>query len=202
MQIIIHTPPVSEPITQDEAKEHLRIEQTDDIENDYIDAIIKAAREHVEDICRRALLTQVWDYYLDGFPSADFIKLPFGNLQTTGLVITYYSVDTDDSKKTNTMTLTTDYLIETNGEACGKIVLPYGETWPSFTAWPTQAVKVHYTCGWTTRALVPNRIKAAIRLLCGDMYANRESQIVSGQPYHENRTVQRLLASMRLFDEF
>jgi len=196
MQIIIHTLPVLEPITQDEAKEHLRVEQTDDIENDYIDAIIKAAREHVEDITRRALLTQVWDYYLDGFPGDDFIKLPFGNLQTTGLVITYYSVDTDDSKKTNTMTLTSDYLIETNGDQCGKIVLPYGEVWPSFTAWPTQAVKVHYTCGWTTRALVPFKIKAACKFWAENLYSH------AGRNEDLKDLVNTLLYSARLWDEF
>ena len=198
MQAVIYTPPVLEPITQDEAKEHLRIEQTDDIENDYIDAIIKAARENVEDITRRALLTQVWDYYLDGFPGDDYIKLPFGNLQATGLTITYYSVDTDDSKKTNTLTLTSDYLIETNGEACGKIVLPYGETWPSFTAWPTQPVKIHFTCGWTTRALVPYKIKAAIKMLAEDLYNMRSAQHV-GVTVTENKTVMALLSPYRIW---
>jgi len=172
------------------------------IEDDLLNDIITAAREHVEDITRRAIITQTWDFFLDEFPAADRFKLPFGNLQTTSLAVTYYSVSSTGTKTTNTMTLTTDYLIETNGSACGKIVLPYGETWPSFTKWPTQPIQVRFFCGWTTRALVPDRIKSAMKLICADMYWNREDQIVSGQPYQTNKTAQRLLASLRLWDDF
>lgn len=172
------------------------------VEDDLLNDIIKAARGHVEDITRRQLLTATWSYWLDGFPSSDRIKLPFGNLQTTDLVVTYDEVDSAGDKNTETMTLTTEYLIETNGEGCGFIILPYDDTWPSFTEWPVQPVKVSFKCGWTTAALVPYSIKSAVLLLAADLYTNREAQIVSNQPYHENATVQRLLASARLFDEF
>lgn len=172
------------------------------IEDDLLEAIITASREHVEDITRRQILTATWEYYLDEFPSWDRIMLPFGNLQTADLVITYDEVDIDGNKNTETMTLTTDYLIETNGEGCGFIILPYGETWPSFTEWPVNPIKISFKCGWTTAALVPYKIKAACKLIASDLYANREAQIMSGQDYRENGTVQRLLASARLFDEF
>jgi len=147
-------------------------------------------------------LTAVWEYYLDEWPDGDRIKLPFGNLQTTALAVTYDEVDSGGAKATTTMTLTTDYLIETNGEGCGFIVLPYGETWPSFTHWPTKSIKISFQCGWTTAALVPYKIKAACLLICSDLYSNREAQIVSGQDYRENKTVMRLLESSRLWDSF
>ena len=172
------------------------------VEDDLLNNIIKSARGHVEDITRRQLLTATWSYYLDGFPSSDRIKLPFGNLQTTDLAVTYDEVDSDGNKNTETLTLTTDYLIETNGEGCGFIILPYGETWPSFTEWPVQPVKISFKCGWTTAALVPYSIKAACLLIAADLYSNREAQIVSGQTYQENKTVMRLLQSSRLWDEF
>ena len=172
------------------------------IEDDLLTAIIQSAREHVEDITRRALLTQTWDYYLDEFPEDNFIKIPFGNLQTTSLAVTYDEVDSDGNKNTETMTLTTDYLIETNGEQIGVIVLPYGKTWPSFTHWPTKSIKIQFQCGWTTAALIPSKIKAAVKLICSDLYANREGQILTNLDYKENVTVQRLLSSARLFDEF
>jgi uncharacterized phiE125 gp8 family phage protein len=168
------------------------------IEDDLLNDIITSAREHVEDITRRSLLTQTWDYYLDEWPDGDKIELPFGNLQTDGLSVKYTDSDGDQT----TMTLTTDYLIETNGEGCGYIVLPYGESWPSFTAYPSNPIVVRYVAGWTTAALVPYKIKAACKLIASDLYSNREAQIVSGQDYRENLTVQRLLASARLFDEF
>lgn len=169
------------------------------VEDDLLNAIITAAREHVEDIIRRAIITQTWDYFLDRFPSGNSIKLPYGNLQTVSSV-KYTDSDGDQT----TMTVTTEYLVETNGDQCGRIVLPYGVSWPSFTPYPSKPIVIRYVCGWTTRALVPYKIKAAIKLICSDLYANRESQIVGniGQGYSENKTVQRLLASARLWDEF
>jgi len=179
----------------------IRREATE-IEDDLLTADIKAAREHVEDITRRALLTQTWNYYLDKWPNGRKIKIPLGNLQTTGLVLSYDYVDATGAKATTTMTITTEYLIETNDDKCGFIVLPYGETWPSFTKWPVHPIKIQFACGWTTQALVPSRIKQAILLICGDLYRNRESQIVGTSDYRQNRTVMQLLSSARLWDTF
>jgi len=167
------------------------------VEDDLLEAIITASREHVEDICRRALITQTWDFSLGGWPNKNYIKLPFGNLQTVS------SVKYKDSDGVETtMTVTTQYLVETNGEMCGRIVLPYGVSWPSFTAYPSKPITIRYVCGWTTRALVPYKIKAAFLLIAADLYVNKEAKIMSGQNYQENKTVQRLLASARLWDEF
>ena len=172
------------------------------IEDDKLNDDIATAREHIEDITRRQVLTATWEYYLDEFPSGSRVMIPFGNLQTADLAVSYDEVDTDGNLATTTMTLTTDYLIETNGEGCGFIVLPYGETWPSFTEWPVNPVKVSFKCGWTTAALVPYKIKAACKLIAADLYVNREAQIVSNQDYRENKTVMNLLFSKRLWDEF
>lgn len=174
------------------------------IEDNLLNADIAAAREHVEDITRRAIITQTWDYFLNEWPPGNRIKLPNGNLQTSGFIMYYHEVDTDGTKATTTMAVTDDYLIEQNGDQCGFVTLPYGETWPSFTKWPIQPIQIRYVCGWTTRALIPYKIKAACLLIAADLYVNREAQVLpmSGQAYQENRTVQRLLASSRLWDEF
>lgn len=201
MNVTLITGPTLEPITLAELKLHLRIEDSiveDFAEDTLLDDDITASREHVEDITRRALNTQTWEYFLDGWPSGNKIKLPFGNLQTAGLSVKYTDSDGDQT----TMTLTTDYLIETNGEGYGHIVLPYGESWPSFTAYPSNPIVIQFACGWTTAALVPYKIKAAMKLICSDLYANREAQIVSNQDYRENKTVMNLLFSKRLWDEF
>lgn len=202
MKLKIATAPTIEPISMDSLMLHLRIDDETMVENELLETVLKAGREHVEQITRRALLTQTWEYYLDEFPAGDKIKLPFGNLQTTDLAITYDEVDSDGNKNTETMTITTDYLIETNGGGCGFIVLPYAETWPSFTEWPVSTIKISFKCGWTTRALVPFKIKAAIKLICADLYSNREAQVMSQQNYQENKTVMNLLWSERLWDEF
>jgi uncharacterized phiE125 gp8 family phage protein len=169
------------------------------IEDDLLNAIITAARENVEDITRRALLTQTWDYSFDKFPDENYIKIPFGNLQS---VTSVKWKDTDGTE--TTLTLTTDYYVETNGEQCGRIVLPYGETWPSGPFYTSNPITIRFIAGWTTAALVPYKIKAAIKLICADLYANREGQAfaVSGIAYHENKTVMALLASARMWDNF
>lgn len=77
------------------------------IEDDLLNAIITAARENVEDITRRALITQTWDYYLDSWPGTDFIKLPFGNLQNVPATQSVKWLDEDGTP--TTLTLTTDY---------------------------------------------------------------------------------------------
>jgi len=168
------------------------------VEDDLLTAIIQAAREHVEDVTRRQLLTATWDYYLDRFPGENSFKIPFGNLVS----VTHIKYTDSDGDETE-MTVTTDYIVETNGEMCGRIVLPYGVTWPSFTAYPSNPIVIRFICGWTAAASIPEKIRAAVKMLCSDMYENRESQSVgSAQIYFENKTVNRLLASARLFDEF
>ena len=186
----------------DDLKLHLRID-TDEIEDYAEDAllsdIIAAATTHVEDITSRQLLTATWDYYLDEFPKGDFFKLPFGRLQT----VTHIKY-TDSDGTITTMTAGTDYIVETNGDACGRIVLPYADTWPSFTEYTSNPIVVRFVCGWTTAAAVPASIRVAAKLIAADMYSNREGQIMAlgGSEYRENKTVQRLLASYRLWDTF
>jgi len=288
------------------------------VEDDLLNAIITAAREHVEDITRRALLTQTWNYYLDRFPSTNFIKLPFGNLQSnakatatitsSGVNVTNGDIIVIDGKtyqfkaaptieghidvgasaaasldnlkaainhtgtpgtqyicanehptveattntdtvqtlqarlggtEGNNITLTTtaatytlsgavftggitssmvtyrdsdevvhvmvldeDYSRQHNGEQCGGLILHRNQSWPSDILCTNNPIKIQFTCGWTTRALVPYKIKAAILLICADLYSNREGQVLSMLNYHENKAVMRLLASARLYDEF
>ena len=168
----------------------------DAVEDDLLTALIQASREHVEDVTRRQLLTATWDYFLDDWPSTDYIKLPFGNLQSVT------SVSWKDTAGTETtLALTTDYLVELNGEQCGRVVLPYAESWPSGTLYPSNPIKIRFVCGWLTAASIPSKIRAAVKMVCSDLYEHREQQIV-GQAYQENKTVARLLASARLWDEF
>jgi uncharacterized phiE125 gp8 family phage protein len=168
-------------------------------EDSLLSAIIQSARECVEDITGRQLLTATWDFFQKDWPSTNAIKLPFGNLQD----VTSVSWKDTDGIET-TLTEITDYLIETNGDQCGSVVLPYGVSWPSGTLYPSNPIKFRFDCGWESAAEVPSKIKAAILMICADLYENRESQIISAtmQPYAENVTVQRLLASSRLWDQF
>lgn len=164
-------------------------------DEDLLTALITASRQHVEDITRRALLTQTWDYSIDAWPPGDAIKLPFGSLQS---VTSVKWKDTDGTE--TTLTEGTDYLVETNGPACGRIVLPYGETWPSDTLYPSNPITIRFVCGWGAAADVPATIRAAVLMVLTDLWENREAQSQAAA-YNENPAVSRLLASARLWDE-
>lgn len=167
------------------------------VEDDLLNAIRYAAIEHVENITRRKLLTQTWEYYLDRFPVENFFKIPFGNLASVTSIIYKDSAGTE-----TTMTVTTDYLVEINSDMIGRIVLPYGESWPSFTAWPSKPITIKFVCGWTAAADIPYAIKAALKLICTDLYVNREGRILTSFNYQENPAVMALLSNYRLWDEF
>lgn len=168
-------------------------------EDALLTAMIQAARERVEDITRRALLTQTWQYVLQSWPAGDYIKLPFGNLQSVSSV---KYIDTDGT--TTTMTATTDYLVEANGEGIGRIVLPYGESWPGTSLYPSNPITIEFICGWTAAANIPSKIRIALLMILADLWDNREAQAVGQfvQVYSENRTAMALLQSSRLWDEF
>lgn len=188
------TGPLVEPVDLESLRLHLRVD--DVIEDDTLTAMATAAREYVETVTSRALLTSTWDYSLPGWPGCDYIKLPLGNLQSVT------SIKWKDTAGTETtLTLTTDYLVEVNGTMCGRIVLPYSGTWPSGTLYPSNPITVRYVCGWTTPVLVPASIKAGVKMVCADLYEGRGEPVL-GQTVSENKTVDRLLATYRLWDEF
>jgi len=167
------------------------------VEDDLLTDIIDAATEYVQDVTRRYLLTQTFDYYLQEWPSENYIKIPGGNLQS---ITSVKWKDTDGTE--TTLTATTDYLVETCGEGIGRIVLPYGETWPSGTLYPSNPISIRFVAGWTTSAGIPAKIRNAIKLICADQYVNREGQVLSSFAYQENKAVMRLLYSSILWDEF
>ena len=196
MKIDLITAPIIEPILINELKLHIRAYDDEYEEDSLLDDLIETARGYVEDITRRALLTQTYDYYLDTFPSCDYFKLPFGNLAS----VTHIKYTDSDGDETE-MTVTTDYIVETNGEQCGQIVLPYGESWPSFTAYSSNPIVCRFVCGWTTAALVPTKIRTAVKMIAAKMWASRGDDIV-GQTISEDTFFLRLLRSYRLWDEF
>lgn len=164
----------------------------DDLLNDHI----KTAREHVEDMTRRQLLTATWDYYLDEFPDEDYFKIPFGNLQS----VTHLKYTDSDGDQT-TMTVTTEYIVETNGDQCGRIVLPYGETWPSFTAYPSNPIVCRFICGWTAASSIPVKIRTAVKRIALKLYENLGENVI-GQTVIEDKFYKNLLYSSILWDEF
>lgn len=181
--------PTEEPVELREAKIHMRLEEGETIEDEYIEGIIiKAAREYVETITARAFLDQTWSYYLDEWPKGREILIPYPNLIWTVADSYIKYTDSDD---TETTMPTTDYVIDTDRKP-GRIVLAYGETWPSATLHPRNPIRIYYDCGWTDPENVPAMLKAAILLVTSDMYENREPTLI-GVSAQTLKTLDRIL---------
>ena len=191
-------------------------------EDDLLNSIITASREYIEDITSRTLLTQTWEYYPVNWPgrsgyrgtpsrepnlqftqtnnlSSYYIKLPFGNLQTVTSVKWK-----DTAGNETTLTENTDYIVETNGDQCGKIVLPWGVVWPTGQLYPSNPITIRFVSGWTTAALVPYKIKVALKMIAADLYEHREKFIEASSRMiiAENVVPDKLLSSVRLWDSF
>jgi len=159
--------PAVEPVSLDEAKLHMRVDIAAD--DTKIQALITAAREYVEKATRRSLITQEWRYCLDSFPAGAEIKLPRPPLVSVD-EFTY-----TDSGGTETDVAAATYSADTDGEP-GRIVLDYGETWPSDTLATLNPVKVEFTAGYGDAAAdVPQIYRQAILLLAAHWYEQREA---------------------------
>lgn len=156
--------PATEPLTLAEAKLHCRVDGTD--EDSLIESLIVAARAHCEAVTHRQFVTATYEMTLDAFPDAD-IALPCPPLRSvTG--ITYV----DGSGVTRTVS-TSVYNVDTVREP-GRVTLAYGETWPTTRLEPN-AVRVTFAAGYGEPASVPPGIVAAMKLIVGHLYMNREA---------------------------
>jgi uncharacterized phiE125 gp8 family phage protein len=134
--------------------------------------LIKAVRTYCQDYQGLSYITQTWELSLDRFPRGDYIELPYSPLQAapTAPIVTYY--DADDSA---TVWAATNYLVDTYYNP-GRLVLNFGNCWPSETLRLSNAIVIKYVAGYgLTGASVPDEIKLALKMLVGHFYENREA---------------------------
>ena len=192
MAFVLTTAPASEPISTAEAKTHLRVDISAD--DTFIDTLVKAARQYVEQYTRRALITQTWDLWVDDFPADDALPLGMAPLQS----VTHVKY-VDDTGATATMTAT-DYVVDSYNEP-GKIVLKGSAAWPSATLQEVNGVNVRFVAGYGTASTsVPQPILHAMKLLIGHWYENRENVVITGAiPKNIPFAVEALLAPYRVY---
>ena len=80
MALVLNTAPAVEPLTLDQAKEHLRV--TDGADDAKISRLISAARRHVEGFLGRRLINQTWDLNCFDWPAGDVFHLPYPPLSS------------------------------------------------------------------------------------------------------------------------
>jgi uncharacterized phiE125 gp8 family phage protein len=159
-----------EPISLPEAKVHLHVDDSDsDI---YIHSLILAARKHVENVTRRKLVQQTWDYTLPEFPVGD-ILLP---IQPVSSITSVNYVNGSGNT-----TAFTDFTLISDGPR-SRVVPDYNVSWPTTRA-HGNAVTVRFVAGYEPSAdspqdytaNIPPDLKVCMKLIIGDLYENRES---------------------------
>lgn len=157
------TAPADEPIIVNDVKAQSIIEIVDD--DTVIDGHITAARQHIENITNRALVTQTWDLFLDWFP--EVIEVPKSLLQS---VTSISYVDTDGASQTLESSV---YTVDTDTDP-GRIYLAYNQSWPSIRA-IRHAITIRFVAGYGDANSVPRAIKQAMLLMVAHYYENREA---------------------------
>lgn len=163
------TAPTDEPLAPIEVIQHLRLPADTD-EDDLLAGLVAAARDQAEARTNRALVTQTWRLTLDAFPDCEgAIVLPKPPLQSI-TSITY--VDLNGTTQTLAPAA---YQVDTS-RLLARVAPAYGTYWPP-TREQMNAVAVTFACGYGDAAAVPAGIKAAMKLLIGNWYENREATI-------------------------
>ncbi len=190
MALKLKTGPTSEPITLPQAKAHLRVLSPD--EDTLIRDLLKAAREEVENRTGRAFMTQTWELFLDKFPESSGPILLFRAPVQSITTLAY--IDTDGASQT--LVVTTDFVLDAKNEPA-RIVPAVDKTWPA-TETIVNAVTVTFLAGYTSAALVPHGIKAAIKLMLNHRYENREAVVMGGAPILLPDAFESLIAQNRV----
>jgi uncharacterized phiE125 gp8 family phage protein len=160
LHIKLITPPAEEPISLQEARAHLRL----DDEEEYVAGLITASRRHCEGFQGRAYITQTWDLYLHAFPS-ELIKVPKPPLQSVAFI------KYRDSAGVVRTLESSEYLVDSFSEP-GLIGRSYGRSWPA-TYPEINSVQIRFVAGYGSAANVPQEIKQAILLKVADLYEHR-----------------------------
>lgn len=163
---IISVLPTVEPVSLEQARLHARVDEHDD--DSWITSRITSAREYVELVTRRQLITATRKLILDSFPSSGkVIRVPFPPLQSVSS-ITYY--DTDGVLQT---WASAEYRVDSDSEP-GRISEAYNYSYPS-TRDMTGAVTITYKAGYGDAASdVPGELRDAIQILVAHWYEMRE----------------------------
>lgn len=171
MALRLITPPAEEPVTLAEAKAHLRLEHS--LDDDYVASLIRGARQYVEEVTWRALVTQTWELVLDGFPGwrTREILLPKGEVQSVTSVLY------DDVNGVEQTFAPTEYVL---GASPARLVLTPEGSWPNgwYGREDVGSVRVRFVAGYGSANAVPRPLKQACLMLVSQMYEHRTPEVV------------------------
>jgi uncharacterized phiE125 gp8 family phage protein len=171
MSIEIVTPPATEPVSVEEAKARLRVDHAAD--DAVIGSLIAAARERVEDLIGRALITrrvrERRDDWADGGRLAAHgsqFRLGVGPVSQVHHVKVY---DADDDETT----FDADNYYADTASVPGRLALRGGASWP-IPGRDANGVEIEYDAGYgASPSSVPRALVEGVHLLVADAYEHR-----------------------------
>jgi uncharacterized phiE125 gp8 family phage protein len=167
------TAPTLEPITLAQAKEHLRVDGTD--EDALIGLCITAARQRIEEECRRAFLKQKWVAYITGdIGGCVNVELPRARLMDAETFLLEYR------NSAGVWTAWTDYMKQAAREPA-LLWITEQPSDPDDIRSPQDAIwRATFWAGYSATATdVPGPLRHAILLLASHLFERRE-MIISG----------------------
>lgn len=129
-----------------------------------------AARQHVENVTGRKLVTQTWRWTVDAL--AGEMTIPLSPVQSVSSV-TY----TDEAGDTQTLSSSLYDLDLTTNKP--RIRPAPGEAWPDQQN-SLGGAAITVVCGYGVPAAVPTTIKQAMLLLIGHFFENRQAVMAGG----------------------
>lgn len=174
MGLSLVTGPALDPVSLAEAKAHCRVFISDD--DGLIAGYVLAARQYLEEITGRALISQTWDYTIDedwpwvideNFRHRRLIRLPKAPL------VSVTSISYVDAAGATQTLAPSEYVVDTSN--LGGICAAYGVTWPAVRCQPN-AITVRFVTGHGSNpGGIPEPLRQAILLLVSHWYENREA---------------------------
>jgi uncharacterized phiE125 gp8 family phage protein len=148
--------PATEPVAVEEMRAHLRLNGSE--EDSSLSGFLKAARTHIEQATRRALISQSWRLYLDGWPVGRIVRLPVSPVQSVDQ-ITVYDRDGNASQLQPS-----DWQLDRSAQP-ERVKIKLGAGLP---ASDMMAAEIDFTAGYGAAASdVPENFRQAVRLLAG-----------------------------------
>lgn len=197
MKLIVKTAPSSEPITLAEAKTHLRI--THGLEDDYINLLIKVAREKFEKDTERVCVQTTYELYLDSLTYNDQFNCDVVLFKCPIISVDEVAVLADDTTSTYTPISSDTYKSDVKGEP-GRILF---STFPDYGD-QMNAIRITFKAGYaplvesvTDLTKVPEQAKQAMKLLIGHFYENRQNVVTGTQVNEVPMTYQYLMEQFK-----
>lgn len=166
--VVLVTAATFEPITTQEAKDHLRVaHDDDDIE---IGVMVRTATTIAEALTGMRLCSQTVDIIADNWEALadpnnrEILRLSVAPVTSVSSV-KYY--DGDDADTTMSSTL---YWTDTNSVPAR---IQVKSSWPS-TNERIGNIRIRCVVGYSSKNAVPPHFKSAIKLIVGHLYENRE----------------------------